>query len=61
MMTSHLNTIHYVRYYESELQAQLIPTNHPKPKELLINRLLCLCIYLNMAILIHKCVNIIQS
>ena len=28
-----------VRYYESELQAQLIPTHHPKPKPYLINHL----------------------
>ena len=34
-----------VRYYESKLLAQLIPTHHPKPKGLLINHLLCLCIY----------------
>ena len=29
--------VNYVRYYESELQAQLIPTHHPKPKPLIIN------------------------
>ena len=32
-----------VRDYESELQAQLIPTDHPKPKPYLINSLFKQC------------------